>query len=118
MIEERWQEKCLQGQFVILCKDADSDQMATYQWLRRSRLKGGTEGFILAAQDQNLATRNYQANILHNGADPKCRFCDEKFETVDHLVSGCSVLAPKECKSHHDRVGQYDRVVLFDQCNR
>ena len=54
-----------------------------------------------------MATQNYQANILHNRADPKCRFCDEKLETVDHLVSGCSVLAPKEYKSRHDRVGQY-----------
>ena len=107
MIEERWHEKPLHGQVVIRCKGADVDQMATHQWLRSSGLKGETEGFILAAQDQSLATRNYQANILHNGADPKCRFCDEKLETVDHLVSGCSVLAPKEYKSRHDRVGQY-----------
>ena len=88
MIEERWHEKPLHRQVVIQCTGADVDQMVTHQWLRSSVLKGETEGFILAAQDQSLATRNYKANILHNGADPKCRFCDEKFETVDHLVSG------------------------------
>ena len=102
-----WTEKFLHGQFVIRCKGADVDQMATHQWLRGSGLKAETEGFILAAQDQSLATPNYQANVLHNGADPKCKLCDEQYETVDLLVSGCSVLAPKECKSRHDRVGQY-----------
>ena len=51
--------------------------------------------------------RNYQANILRNGASDKCRFCDNYTETVDHLVSGCPVLAPNEYKNRYDRVGQY-----------
>ena len=33
--------------------------------------------------------------------------CDEKLETIDYLVSGCSVLMPNEYKNGHDRVGQY-----------
>ena len=81
--------------------------MATHQWLRSLGLKGETEGFILAAQDQSLFTHNYQANVLHNGADESCRFCEDKLETIDHLVSGCSVLTPNEYKNRHDRVGQY-----------
>ena len=32
----------------------------------------------MATQDQSLFTRNYQAKIIKNGAEPKCRFC-EKF---------------------------------------
>ena len=59
-------------------KSADVDELATHQWLRSSGLKGETEGFILEAQDQSLFMRNYQANVIHNGVDPKCRFCDEK----------------------------------------
>ena len=51
--------------------------------------------------------RNYQANILRNGASNKCRFCDNYAKTVDHLVSGCPVLAPNKYKNRHDRVGQY-----------
>ena len=61
----------------------------------------------MAAQDQSLFTRNYQSKIAKNGADPKCRFCDQYDETIDHLVSGCSVLTPNEYKNRHDRVGQY-----------
>ena len=54
-----------------------------------------------------MFTRNYQANILHNGIDPKSRFCEDKVETIDHLVSGCSILTPNEYKNRHDRVGLY-----------
>ena len=38
----------------------------------------------MAAQDKCLFIRNCQANILHNGSDPKCRFCDKPTETIDH----------------------------------
>ena len=106
-IAQRWQDKPLHGRFVARSKKADVDELATHQWLRSSGLKGETEGFILAAQDQSLFTRNYQANILHNGADPKCRFCHEKIETIDHLVSGCSVMAGREYTIRHDRAAQY-----------
>ena len=106
-LESRWQDKPLHGQFATRANNADVDKSATHQWLSSSGLKGETEGFILAAQDQSLFTRNFQANILHNGADPSCRFCDDKIETIDHLVSGCPILAPGEYTNRHNRVGQY-----------
>lgn len=39
--------------------------------MRSSVLKSETEGFNLAAQDQNLPTRSYQRYILMNRTDPK-----------------------------------------------
>ena len=66
-----WQEKPLHGQYPKRTKEAHVDQEKTHQWLCSSGLKAETEGFILAAQDQCLLTRNYQANILYNGIDPK-----------------------------------------------
>ena len=106
-LAERWSQKSLHGQYVLRSQNADVDQEATHQWLRSSGLKAETEGFIIAAQDQSLFTRNFQANILKNGADPSCRLCDKSCETIDHLVSGCSTLAPNEYVRRHDRVGQY-----------
>ena len=61
----------------------------------------------MAAQDQGLYTRNYQAQIMKNGVDSKCQMCDQYDETVDHLVSGCPVIHPTEYKNRHDRVCQY-----------
>ena len=105
--QDNWEEKFLYGQYPLRANQADVDKQMTHQWLRSSGLKGETEGFILAAQDQCLLTRNYQANVLKNGANPNCRICDKALETVDHLVSGCSVLAPSEYLNRHDRVGKY-----------
>ena len=107
ILTERWSQKSLHGQYLTRSRQADVDKVATHQWLRSSGLKAETEGFILAAQDQSLSTRNYQANVLKNGADPKCRFCDQYTETIDHLISGCPVLAPNEFIRRHDRVGKY-----------
>lgn len=106
-LAERYSQKALHGQYVSRYQSADVDQQATHQWLRGAGLKAETEGFITAAQDQSLFTRNYQANVLKNGADPKCRFCDKFVETIDHLVAGCPVLTPSEYVRRHDRVGQY-----------
>ena len=106
-LADKWSQKALHGQYVLRSQNADVDQEATHQWLRSAGLKAETEGFITAAQDQTLFTRNYQANILKNGASPKYRFCDKFDETIDHLVSGCPVLTPSEYVKRHDRVGQY-----------
>ena len=106
-LQEHWPNKPLHGQFAARVNNADVDKKATYHWLISSRLKSETEGCIIAAQDQSLFTKNYQANIMHNGTKAKCRFCADKVETIDQLVSGCSILTPREYKTRHDRVGQY-----------
>ena len=65
------------------------------------------EGFIVAAQDQSLFTRNLQANILHNEADTRCRFCNTITKTIDHLVSGGTIFAQNEYTKRRNRVEQY-----------
>ena len=106
-LKEGWRDKPLNGKYSILASDPDLNFSLTHHWLASSGLKFETEGFIIAAQDQSLPTRNFQANLLENGADPKCRVCDKHTETIDHLVSGCPMLAPTEYLNRHDRLGQY-----------
>ena len=63
-IKERWEGKPLHDQYPKRSKQADVDQEKTQQWLRGMGLKSETEGFIMAAQDQSLSTRNYQSKIV------------------------------------------------------
>ena len=106
-LRSRWQEKPLHGQFRKRISNNDVDEEKTLSWLKSSNLKAETEGFIIAAQDQSLKTKNYIANIMKIGSDSNCRYCKQQKETIDHLISGCSILATKEYLIRHDKVGKY-----------
>ena len=99
--------KPFHGQYPLWSQKSDVDLHDTNQWLRIARLKTKIEGFIATRHDQSLFIRNFLANILHNGANPRCRFCNTNTETIDHLISGCTILAPNEYTNRHNRVGQY-----------
>ena len=113
-LKEGWKDKPLHGKYPIRASDPDVNSSLTHHWVASSGLKSETEGFIIAAQDQSLLTRNFQANILGNSADPKCRVCDKHTETIDHLVSGCPMLATTEYLNRHDKLSQY--IHPFQSC--
>ena len=106
-LKSTWAEKPLHRQYSLRSNNDDVDQKKTYQWLCSSGLKAETEGFILAAQDQSLITRNNQAKVMKNGADPRCPICTQYEKTIDHLISGCPTLALNEYLKRHNGVAQY-----------
>ena len=106
-LKSSWQQKPLHGKFPERAQKPDIDQQSTFAWLKSSTLKIETEGFILAAQDQSLKTKNYLKNIMKTSQDSSCRFCKENQETIDHLISGCPTLAKAEYIQRHNKVGQY-----------
>ena len=88
-------------------KDADVDLQRTNQRLTSTGLKAETEGLIIAAQDQSLATRLYHSNIIKDGTNPLCRMCGKFDESVDHVISGCPELAETEYIQRHDNAASY-----------
>ena len=106
-IDTVWKSKPIHDQYPLESQKADANLHDTHQWLRIAGLKSETEGFIVAAQDQSFFAKNFQANIFHNGTDPRCRFCNTSTETIDRLISGCTIIAPNEYKNRHKCVGQY-----------
>ena len=103
-LKSTWKEKPLHGQYPLRVNNADVNQKKTHQWLCSSELKAETEGFILAAQDQSLLTRNYEPKIMKSRADPRCCICAQYDETFDPLIAGCPTLAPNEYLNRHNRV--------------
>ena len=87
--------------------EADLDLHGTHQWPRIPELKVETEGFVVVTQDQSLFTRHFQANIFYNEAERRCRFCNTSTETINHLISGPSILALNEYTNRHNRVVEY-----------
>ena len=70
-------------------------------------MKGETDGLLVAAQEQEINTRNYQKVICGQQVESKCRLCSQHEETVDHIESGCEVLTKTEYISRHNNDAAY-----------
>ena len=93
------------GQYL---RDMDEkDIQNSWKWFRSSDLKGCTEALICSAQEQALRTNNIKHFVDKNQDYPLCRMCDQRNETVSHIVSECTVLAQKEYLKCHNNVCQY-----------
>jgi hypothetical protein len=58
---------------------------------------------VLYLQDHVINTRHYKKHIcgLQSIMD-KCRICGTEGETIEHIISSCTVLAQSEYKKRHD----------------
>jgi len=80
------------------------DTEQSYRWLKSGDIKGQTESTILADQDQEISTTYFGNKILKKEIESKCRLCKQHEETIDHLTSGCPILAKNEYLMRHDKV--------------
>ena len=92
-----WSGKPMHGQYRCLTEQPPVDLKETYEWLKAANLPAATEGLVVVAEDQALRTRYYERKILHRDVSPTCRMWNVGLETVDHIVAGCSALAPMAC---------------------
>ena len=76
----------------------------SYRWLKSGDIKEKTESTIVAAQDQGISTNYFKNNILKEEIESKCRLCKQHEETIDHLTSGCPILAKNEYLMRHNKV--------------
>lgn len=112
-LKTRWKSKALHGRYITAIEEDHIDTGKSQAWLRSGNLFPETEGFVAAIQDQVMATRVYRKMILKQlVADIKCRLCGQKEETLDHLLSGCSAMAPKQYLDRHNRVAKIVHIEL------
>ena len=109
--EEKWKNKALHGQYPKILEKPHVDSFTTNKWLS-SNLKGETEGLLVAAQDQEINTINYQKVICGQQVESKCGMCSQHEETVDHILLGCEVLAKAEYITRHNKAAAY---LLLDE---
>jgi len=102
--KERWQGKRMHGQLPRNLDEKLVDIEQSYRWLKSGGIKGETESTIVAAQDQAISTNYSKNKILKQETESKCRLCKQHEETIDHLTSGCTILAKNEYLMRHDKV--------------
>ena len=96
--------KTIHGVFFKQAKQDEWDTAGSHAWFLDGRLKGETEGLIVAAQDGVIHTRAYQARVMKKPISPLCRGCHGREETIGHLLSNCPLLNWTLYKERHDRV--------------
>src|SRR6185436_14974889 len=99
--ERKWRAKALHGQYL---KDTEDKIDKAKTWLTNGEMKNETEGLILAPQEQAFRTNAIKCQIDGTRDSSKCRLCNTKDETVDHLVSACSKIPQTDYKERHDKV--------------
>nr|CAI5828319.1 unnamed protein product [Callosobruchus analis] len=101
-----WAQKVLHGKHRYHITQDHINEQLSYTWLQDGQLFPETEGFMLAIQDQVIATRNYSYKkcIIKDPsvADDNCRKCHQQKETIDHITSGCRALAGTEYIARHN----------------
>lgn len=104
--KDQWAQKALHGRhYGDLCLP-HIDGEASNKWLSDGLLFPETEGFMIAIQDQVIGTNNYKKFVIKdpNVASDKCRKCNQKSETIQHITSGCTYLANSDYLYRHNQV--------------
>jgi hypothetical protein len=111
--QQEWKNKALHGQYTKIADRTDAKK--TYKWIRNGYMKKETEGLLMAAQDQALPTRWKKVHIEKQGGTAMCRMCNEREETVFHILSECPKMAQTEYRKRHDKVAQ---LIHWNLCKR
>lgn len=96
-------DKPMHGVYFRNMETCDLDQRHTFAFLRGSKLRSETEGFITAIQDGVFHTQKYRATILKLPTiSTKCRACGRDDETTMHLLAACKKYLPTLYIQRHD----------------
>ena len=107
--------KQLHGQYLSLLHQNHIDKIESTKWLRDSKLKRTTEATICAIQEQAITTKYVQKHIHKTTNDDVCRACKQQKETIHHIISGCSTLAPTKYLQRHDNLCKYIHILLLEK---
>ena len=102
--KDRWHGKRMHGQLPCNLDEKLVDIEQPHHWLKSGDIKGETESTIVVAQDQAISTNYFKNKILKEETESKCRLCKQHEETIDHVTSGCPILAKNEYLMRHDEV--------------
>ncbi|KAL1448319.1 hypothetical protein WDU94_012418 [Cyamophila willieti] len=103
-LKNNWKSGPLKGKYAKNLEDENVDQALSTRYLKKSNIFSETIGFIHAIQDKTIKTKNYMKYVMKKNVNDMCRLCGQITESIEHLSSGCSVLAPKEYTNRHNLV--------------
>ena len=109
------QQKPLHGQHFRQLQQDHIDIERSNSWLKSSSLKRATESAICAIQEQAITTNYIKKHIHHTTNDDLCRVCRTAKETIHHIISGCTALAPTKYLKRHNDLAKYIYILLLQK---
>ena len=88
----------MKGQQSQVYREQEED---CHSWLGQN-LHGRKTSSIMTTLEQMVETRSWKVS-RGLAQDKQCRVCHERHETLEHIVSGCKVLANSEYLTRHNR---------------
>ncbi|XP_066928605.1 uncharacterized protein [Clytia hemisphaerica] len=108
-------QKPLHGQHFRQLQQPHIDSTKSNLWLKSSTLKRSTESTICAIQEQSITTKYIKKHIHHSTNDDSCRICRSSKETIHHIISGCTALAPTKYLKRHNDLAKYLHILLLQK---
>ena len=96
-------------------KNINSLSKENNTWLKKGNFKRETEFLLIIAQNNAIRTNHIKARIDKTQENSKCRLCGERDETINHIISECSILAQNQYDTRHNWVG---KVILWEMCKK
>ncbi|XP_044760793.1 uncharacterized protein LOC123318242 [Coccinella septempunctata] len=104
---EEWGGKALHGRYPGHLKSREVNEVESLTYLRAGYLFPETEGRLLAIQDQVMPTRMYLKHIAGQDIPSTlCRKCSQAPESIQHMTSACSIMAPRDYLERHNAMGK------------
>ena len=103
-IKQKWVEKQLYRRFKWQINVNPHEK--TWTWLRIETLKEKHNPPQIAAQNNAMKTNHIKARIDKTQQNSKCKLFGDRDETINHIISECSKLAPKDYKTRNECVGK------------
>ena len=108
--KQKWEEKQLYGNFKQQTSDISHEE--NMDVTKKGNLKKESESLLKTAQNNAIRTNYIKAKIDKTQQNSKCGLCDDRDETINHIISK---LALKEYKIRHDWVG---KVIHWELCKK
>ncbi|CAD6996044.1 unnamed protein product [Ceratitis capitata] len=111
---QRWSEMAVHGAYRKDLLSPFVDQKLSHLWLTNRAIFAETEGTIFAMQDGVVPTRNYVKYVIRdiNAPADKCRRCNSRSETLDHVLAGCTALANSMYLKRHNDIAKIIHMQL------
>lgn len=104
---EEWNARALHGRYPSHLESREVNKIESTAYLRAGYLFPETEGRAIAIQDQVMPTRMYLKHIAKQDIpSDRCRRCSQAAESIQHITSSCSILAPREYLERHNAMGK------------